>query len=542
MTRLFGIGVPRRTSKRRLNESAGTAQSMRERHPMYEYAMKEYAQTVGAGTSNDDGLRWNQQRLRDENDYDQQQEEEKPQQHQEPLYPIVAPSLDHNSAAAIGLKPSYMMPPSVLPPSSVPSSRYAAQNNVKNNNNNNNNNNNSVIGQPQPTDAAAHAGTLPSVGSAASPLHEDRSSEKNHGGAAAQHHHLSDHHPRSSSSEFPHIRSSTSAATTNTSSHSSAITSAASTDAGSSVASSSAFGGGISQRLSSLRAEPALSRDYYSANHPNNSNNNAHSNSNPNNPNYYYNSELERVNSTATNSPRYYVKSPFEEGMVSGILYEEWYGDAYTGAPIKYVYPRGYQSMRPRSGPWRLSILICMCFTWLSVFVVGHCSDRVLDAEMYNAMNNIDDDTLLIDIRWCGSRPLYLMWLASMLITGLSAAYCGVIGYIKCRDFAVANARAQPAPVGTAGPNEDPFFSSSSSSSSSDKDPYYSATAPSDYYLALDEDYWQRQRQRRPNSSRQQQQRQGMGGRTIYQADGTPQFWGSQIYRPTQAAVAVTSR
>jgi hypothetical protein len=28
----------------------------------------------------------------------------------------------------------------------------------------------------------------------------------------------------------------------------------------------------------------------------------------------------------------------------------------------------------------------------------------------------------------------------------------------------------------------------------------------------------------------------------IYQADGTPQFWGGHIYRPTQAAVAVTSR
>jgi hypothetical protein len=29
---------------------------------------------------------------------------------------------------------------------------------------------------------------------------------------------------------------------------------------------------------------------------------------------------------------------------------------------------------------------------------------------------------------------------------------------------------------------------------------------------------------------------------SIYQADGTPQFWGAHIYRPTQAAVAITSR
>jgi hypothetical protein len=29
---------------------------------------------------------------------------------------------------------------------------------------------------------------------------------------------------------------------------------------------------------------------------------------------------------------------------------------------------------------------------------------------------------------------------------------------------------------------------------------------------------------------------------TIYQADGTPRFFGGQIYRPTQAAVSLTSR
>ena len=35
------------------------------------------------------------------------------------------------------------------------------------------------------------------------------------------------------------------------------------------------------------------------------------------------------------------------------------------------------------------------------------------------------------------------------------------------------------------------------------------------------------------------------GGRyipSIYQSDGTPQFWGGHIYRPTQAAVAMTNR
>lgn len=168
--------------------------------------------------------------------------------------------------------------------------------------------------------------------------------------------------------------------------------------------------------------------------------------------------------------------------------YEEHYGEAYTGGPIKYIYPSGYQTMRPRSCPWKLSIFVCLLFTWLSIFIVGHCSDQV-DQVDFTYDDAIDDDTLVIDIRWCGSRPLYLMWVASMLITGISAAYCGVIGYIKVRDFAVANSRSQPPGV---------------------------LEGKSDYYVKI--------------------------GSNIYQSDGAPQFWGSHIYKPTQAAVAVTSR
>ena len=165
--------------------------------------------------------------------------------------------------------------------------------------------------------------------------------------------------------------------------------------------------------------------------------------------------------------------------------YEEWYGDAYLGGPIKYLYPSGYQSMRPRGGPWRLSIGICLLFTWLSVFIIGHCSDRV-DQSLYG-----DDDQVAIQTRWCGSKLLYGMWVMSMLITGLSAAYCSVIGYIKVRDFAVANTRSQPPGL----------------------------VGKSDYFVVAN----------------------GKNG-GIYQSDGNPQFWGSHIYKPTQAAAAVTSR
>lgn len=184
--------------------------------------------------------------------------------------------------------------------------------------------------------------------------------------------------------------------------------------------------------------------------------------------------------------------------------YEEQYGDAYVGAPIKYIYPSGYQSMRPRGGPWKLSIAICALFTWLSVFIVGHCSDRA-DKSQYYYANEIDDDALVIETRWCGSRLLYIMWVASMLITGLAAAYCSVIGYIKVRDFAVANGRSQP--PGMAG--------------------------QTDYYVRIVDDAESVAGSITSASHYQT---------TIYQADGTPQFWGGHISRPTQAAVAVTSR
>lgn len=230
-------------------------------------------------------------------------------------------------------------------------------------------------------------------------------------------------------------------------------------------------------------------------------------------------------------------------------VYEERYGDAYVGGTLRYVYPSGYQSMRPRSGPWKLSVAITSLFTWLSVFIVGHCSDRA-DAVLADYNNNnaedggnggnayngngydFDDDVLVMETKWCGSRMLYFMWVVSVIITGVACAYCGIIGYIKVRDFAVANQRSQP--PGMAG--------------------------KSDYYVRLDE----AQQARAvggggggggPSSYPPPPPPPGgagaaeaygtsyQDGRTsIYQSDGTPQFWGSHIYRPTQAAVMVTSR
>ena len=202
------------------------------------------------------------------------------------------------------------------------------------------------------------------------------------------------------------------------------------------------------------------------------------------------------------------------------ITYEEHYGDAYVGKPIKYIYPAGYQSMRPRSRPWKLSIAVFILFTWLTVFIVGYCSDMAAKDNVYAYLDDsIDDDQVVIEQRWCGSRPLYGMWVMSVLITGMSCAYCSVIGYIQVRDFSIANGRSQPPEM----------------------------AGRSDYYVKVGDGDAAgggggsgRSGSGRSSYSSYQD---GYGGEsTIYQADGTPQFWGSHIYKPTQAAVAVTSR
>ena len=210
--------------------------------------------------------------------------------------------------------------------------------------------------------------------------------------------------------------------------------------------------------------------------------------------------------------PRSPLTSRIHEPTMPDATYEETYGDAYVGGPIKYVYPSGYQSMRPRGGPWKLSIAICVSFTWLSVFIIGHCSDRV-DQSLYD----LDDDTLAIETRWCGSRLLYMMWVISMLITGLATAYCSVIGYIKVRDFAVANARSQPPGM----------------------------VGKSDYYIKIEDNFHSNAFEGRESSGSESSESKNYSlnyHRTIYQSDGMPQFWGGHIYRPTQAAVAITSR
>ena len=100
--------------------------------------------------------------------------------------------------------------------------------------------------------------------------------------------------------------------------------------------------------------------------------------------------------------------------LSSFILYEESYGESYVGETIRYIYPNGYQSMRPGSGPWKLSIIVFLFFVWLSVFIVGHCSD-ISEAEDL-AVDDGEEDQ--IEMRWCGSQLLYSAWFLSVVVTG----------------------------------------------------------------------------------------------------------------------------
>jgi len=204
-------------------------------------------------------------------------------------------------------------------------------------------------------------------------------------------------------------------------------------------------------------------------------------------------------------------RQPNNEPNMPDTTYEELYGDAYIGGPIRYIYPSGYHSLRPRSGPWKLSLLVFVTFSWLSVFIVGYCADMVDLSISYDT--SIDDYSRRLETQWCGSTSVRMMWILSISITGIAAAYCSIIGYVQGRDFVVANSRSQPPGM----------------------------SGKSDYYIKID-DMKKASGQPKHTTSCSHQSYQTGQSRSIYQADGTPQFWGDYIYRPTQAAVAVTSR
>ncbi|GFH55475.1 hypothetical protein CTEN210_11951 [Chaetoceros tenuissimus] len=204
--------------------------------------------------------------------------------------------------------------------------------------------------------------------------------------------------------------------------------------------------------------------------------------------------------------------------------YKEHYGDSYINAPVRYIYPQGYGSMRPRSRPWQISLVMVTTLAWLNVFIVGHCADRYEKQYQENQGYNVGDDDLAVQIetRWCGSRNLYFIWVLSVAVTAMSFAYCSCIGYVKARDFAVANGRSQPPGM----------------------------VGKSDYYVELGfgtQGYNNKKKDsdgKKDDSDDDDDMDDLMygGKNSIYQADGTPKYYGNQITKPTQAAVNMTSR
>jgi hypothetical protein len=224
----------------------------------------------------------------------------------------------------------------------------------------------------------------------------------------------------------------------------------------------------------------------------------------------------------------YFKRKILQEPEIVDAIYEEKYGEKYVDKPIRYIYPHGYGSMRPRSWPWKISIMSTIVFAWLNVFIVGHCSDRYelnyyRNDDQYQA-NYMDDNAAKIETRWCGSQLLYFMWVLSVMITGLSCAYCSIIGYVKARDFAVGNGRSQP--PGMVG-NSDYYVQMENGSIRFEKETTEERNPKSRYSY------------RKYHSGGDLE---GTGTKIIYQADGTPRFFGGKIYHPNQAAVNMTSR
>jgi hypothetical protein len=166
-------------------------------------------------------------------------------------------------------------------------------------------------------------------------------------------------------------------------------------------------------------------------------------------------------------------------------------------------------------------------------------------------LEEVEDDAILMDMRWCGSKLLHYMWMLSVAITMLAMSYCSIIGYVKVRDVAVAAGRSQPAGSFVFGGGESGSGGSGSFSSNDD------GGWRSDYYSKVDN---VSSNSRRGNSNDNDEegggssdqndqyssyQAGGDGSRyvpSIYQSDGMPQFLGGHIYRPTQAAITMTNR
>ncbi len=293
----------------------------------------------------------------------------------------------------------------------------------------------------------------------------------------------------------------------------------------------------------------------------------SHSSSTSNKNNNHYNMEHENSNSSINSHAPYHLHQETSltptsamyhstEPEMVDVTYEEKYGEAYVNKPIRYIYPEGYHHLRPKSRPWQISVVLFCTFAWLNIYIVGHCSDKFENYYNDGDDDNGDDDNdggngnngnnagyyygqYFDDDRWCGSRTLYFTWAMSVVITALSCAYCSFFGYIKARDFSVANNRSQqPGMVG----RSDYYVQIEEEINCKGNMRFSSRKVPrgdESFGGGVDSTYSSYQGDGQLNG---QGKRRGWFKKTLYQADGTPRYFGGRIYRPTQAAVNITSR
>ncbi|GMH56733.1 hypothetical protein TrLO_g4285 [Triparma laevis f. longispina] len=202
-----------------------------------------------------------------------------------------------------------------------------------------------------------------------------------------------------------------------------------------------------------------------------------------------------------------------------------FYTDTYsTSKNLSYIYPSSYTFLQPSTFLLRLSLALFLLSTYVCVHIVCKCAyefeqtfgQRMMedngsgdngDGSGDNGSNgsgssgsgdttssntiNYDNYTAL-ELGFCSSHKIYAGYITSSIFVLLSLSYLSLAGYVKLRDYVVANARSQ---LG-------------------------GGWERSDYYSKRNE---------------------GEGGK-MWQSDGEPKWEGRRVMEPSEAAIGVNHR
>jgi len=173
------------------------------------------------------------------------------------------------------------------------------------------------------------------------------------------------------------------------------------------------------------------------------------------------NGRLDFLSSTnpLTTSPRLLVPSNVPNMPIHHDAFPSYYKSAYPPRYIpgtstaKYVYPQKYKQLKPGVTKFRISILFVMILGLMLVGIPLQCSSRYLSNNqpseyMQGASGSGDaEESEILAMNslifgFCSSKSLYSVWISSLILLLLNFSYVCIIGYIRCRDQAVANNRS----------------------------------------------------------------------------------------------------